>query len=353
MKQLIQEMADLCRRGETFALATVVTRNGSAPRSAGAKMLVRADGSTTGTVGGGMLEAEVTKQAGQVLRSRRAVVESFKFSGEDAASMDAICGGQVQVLVEWLDGGDEQLAGIIGELSQAARQHRKTWLVSGLPHEGRKPRHALVRRDGSLLGVLPPGLAAEEIVEMRQPALVETGEGPFLVEPLEIGGTAYIFGAGHVSRSLAEFTKAVGFWTVVLDDRAEYASTRRFPAADELVVIDSFDDALRCINVDRDSFIVIVTRGHLHDQTVLAQALKTGAGYIGMIGSRRKCALIFQALLKEGFTQEDIQRVHAPIGLPIEAETPEEIGISIVAEMIQVRAGLNSPLEIQGPTTLP
>ena len=96
------------------------------------------------------------------------------------------------------------------------------------------------------------------------------------------------------------------------------------------------------ITVDRDSFIVIVTRGHLHDRTVLAQALKTHAGYIGMIGSRRKCGLIFDDLRRTGFTDADIARVHAPIGLPIAAETPEEIGISIVAEMIQSRAKLHS-----------
>ncbi len=338
MKQLIQEMAELCGRKESFALATVITRNGSAPRSAGAKMLVQAGGATSGTVGGGTLEADVTRLALQVIQRRQAVVQDFKFSGVDAASMDAICGGQVQVLVEWLDAGDDRLAAVIGDLSRAAQEHRKTWLLSGLPGEDRRPCHALVYRDGTLTGALPPGLAVEEITELRQPALLETGEGPFLVEPLEIGGTAFIFGAGHVSRSLAEFTRAVGFWTVVLDDRAEYANARRFPGADELIVIDSFDDALSRVQVDSDSFIVIVTRGHLHDQTVLAQALKTGAGYIGMIGSRRKCSLIFQALLKGGFTEDDICRVHAPIGLPIEAETPEEIGISIVAEMIKIRA---------------
>ncbi len=340
MKQLIREMAELCGRGETFALATVVTRNGSAPRSTGAKMLVRGDGSTAGTVGGGMLEAEVTQLAGRVMRQRQAVVERFTFSGEDAASMDAICGGQVQVLVEWLDAADRKLAEVIRELNAAVQGHRKAWLVTVLPDKAAMTQHALIHADGQVTGSLPSEMVAEEIIEMRQPALVEAGARQTLVEPLDIAGTAYIFGAGHVSRSLAEFTKAVGFWTVVLDDRPEYANARRFPTADELVVIDSFNDALGKIQVDRDSFIVIVTRGHLHDQTVLAQALRTGAGYIGMIGSRRKCSLIFQALLKLGFSDEDLRRVHAPIGLPIEAETPEEIGISIVAEMIKVRAAL-------------
>src|SRR5512135_2445387 len=143
MKQLIHEMADLCGRGESFALATVVTRNGSAPRSAGAKMLVRADGSTAGTVGGGNLEAEVTRLAGEVLRSRQAALEGFKFSGEDAASMDAICGGQVQVLVERLDAGDQELLEVVRELHAAVKNHRKAWLATGLPSLNAAPLHAL------------------------------------------------------------------------------------------------------------------------------------------------------------------------------------------------------------------
>ncbi len=341
MKQLIQEMAELCGRGESFALATVATRNGSAPRSAGAKMLVRQDGSTSGTVGGGILEAQVTELARKVLRSQQAVLQGFKFTGADAATMDAICGGEVEVLVEWLDAGDTEVAAVIHDLEASIRGHQKIWLVSTLPAAGLAPCHALVHSDGRVTGSLPAGLSTETILELRQPALVETGAGRTLLEPLDISGTAFIFGAGHVSRSLAEFTKAVGFWTVVLDDRADYANAGRFPTADELVVLDSFADALGCLKVDRDSFIIIVTRGHLNDRVVLAQALRTPAGYIGMIGSRRKCALVFEQLRKEGFGEDDIRRVHAPIGLAIDAETPEEIGISIAAEMIQARAKIN------------
>jgi xanthine dehydrogenase accessory factor len=113
----------------------------------------------------------------------------------------------------------------------------------------------------------------ETVLEIRQPTLLVSAGQRILVEPLNVSGTVYIFGAGHVSRSLAEFTRAVGFWTVVLDDRPEFASRERFPTADELRVLDTFSNALGSIQVDRESFLVIVTRGHLHDRTVLAQAL--------------------------------------------------------------------------------
>jgi len=339
MKQLIHEMSTLFARGESFVLATVITRDGSAPRSAGAKMLVREDGSTAGTVGGGLLEAQVEQLARQVWQTHAAVVQGFQFSGKDAATMDAICGGQVELLVEWLNACDLQLEGIVQGLQAAVTQHHKIWLVTALPQPRVTRRHALVYPDGRVTGYLPPELSPETVVETRQPTLLETSGQRLMVEPLDISGSVFIFGAGHVSRSLAEFTQAVGFWTVVLDDRPEYANCQRFPTAAQIIVLVSFSDALAQLEVDRDSFIVIVTRGHLHDRTVLAQALKTSAGYIGMIGSRRKVELIYQELEKEGYTREVLrQRVHAPIGLPIAAETPEEIGVSIVAEMIQVRA---------------
>ena len=342
MKYIVQEMERLRNRHEPFALATVITRNGSAPRSAGAKMLIKQDGAIFGTVGGGKLEAQVQQLAGEMIKKRQASVQTFQFSGKDATAMDAICGGQMEVLVEWVDPDDPQTDRIIQALHAVINQHRKIWLVTILPCGTTSTTHTLVQPDGSMIGSLPPDLSPETVVDTPQPGLVELDQKKAMLEPINIEGNAYIFGAGHVSRSLAEFTKAVGFWTVVLDDRAVYANRTRFPAVDEVVVLDSFSNALEKISIDGDSFIVIVTRGHLDDLTVLAQVLKSDAGYIGMIGSRRKCELIFQELRRLGFSETDIQRVHAPIGVPIAAETPEEIGISIVAEMIQSRARIRN-----------
>ena len=350
MKNLIYEMADLFSRGQSFVLATVVSRNGSAPRSAGARMVLRNDHSTLGTVGGGILEAQVEQLAAQVISTHEGILQGFKFSGKDAATMDAICGGEVEVLVEWMDVDNPELAQIIKGLQEAFVNRQKVWLLTRLAGGGRLGMLTLVQGDGYTIGRLPPGFQVEEAgvagAANRLPLQdhldhVMAGQDRLMVEPLDSGKTAFIFGAGHVSRALAEFTHTVGFRTVVLDDRAEYANNERFPVADQLIVLDSFAVALERVSINHDSFIVIVTRGHLNDREVLAQSLRTDAGYIGMIGSRRKCALIFDQLRKEGFNEADIQRVHAPIGLAIEAETPEEIGVSIVAEMIQVRAKLD------------
>ena len=159
----------------------------------------------------------------------------------------------------------------------------------------------------------------------------------YLIEPLRNSGTVYIFGAGHVSQQIAPLSETVGFKTVVLDDRAEYANHERFPSSSEIILLESFD-RLPELAIDEDGYIVIVTRGHLHDKTILAWALKTKAGYIGMIGSRRKRDKIFEVLAGEGFGKQDIDRVFSPIGTDIGAETPEELAVSIVGELIKVRA---------------
>ncbi len=340
MIQLMNDMQALAERGEVFALATVIDRSGSAPRSTGAKMLVRLDGGIAGTVGGGILEANVQALAARVMAERRALVEGFEFSGKDAASMDAICGGQVEVLVEWIDPREGQTAEVIAALRDALHGHRKAWLVTVFDPQLAATTHALVRGDGGITGSLPAGISLEDIQDTRLPRQVSIGNLSVIIEPLNISGTALIFGAGHVSRSLAEFTKVVGFRTVIIDDRPEYASRERFPGAEEIIVLENFEDLLNKVKVDGESYAVIVTRGHLNDQSVLEQLLRSRAAYIGMIGSRRKCELIFRDLRQKGYSEEDIKRVHAPIGLAIQAETPEEIGVSIAAEMIRERAAV-------------
>jgi xanthine dehydrogenase accessory factor len=158
-----------------------------------------------------------------------------------------------------------------------------------------------------------------------------------LVDWLRPTGDVYIFGAGHVGAALAHLAAYVNFRVIALDDRAEFVSKEKLPDADLAIVLDSFDNTLQDLGIGEDSYLVIVTRGHLHDKTVLEQALRTKAGYIGMIGSRRKIGLIYQNLLSDGFSRSDLERVHAPIGLDIGGETPEEIAVSIVAQLIEFR----------------
>ena len=177
----------------------------------------------------------------------------------------------------------------------------------------------------------------------RRHAFTITADGrEFLVEPSARPGTVYLFGAGHVALPTAQLAQMMGFSTIVLDDRIEFANRDRFPEADDVRVVADFANCFKDLAIDEDAYLVIVTRGHEHDREVLAQSLGTDAGYVGMIGSRRKKAAVYQALRNDGFTDADLERVHCPIGLSIGAQSPEEIAVSIVAELIQERASRES-----------
>lgn len=152
------------------------------------------------------------------------------------------------------------------------------------------------------------------------------------------GGTAYIFGGGHVGAALEPILRFVNFETVVIDDREEFANRSRFPYAKDVQVVESYNRAFDNVVTDKHSFIVIVTRGHAGDFEVLKQSLERETAYVGMIGSKGKVAETFRLLREIGIDEERISRVDAPIGLAIHAETPEEIAISIAGEMINVRA---------------
>ncbi|MDT8900693.1 XdhC family aldehyde oxidoreductase maturation factor [Anaeroselena agilis] len=345
MKKLFQAIATRLAAGESLVVATIFDKSGSAPRTAGAKMAITRDGATVGTIGGGRLEADAVRLAAEAFRSRRSILHAFDLSGRDVAGMDMICGGQGEVLLDFIDAADHDNRAVYAGICDAIGRREKAWLITALG-DGQgayRParRQCLVRHDGSLVGRFDgePAFLAKLTEGPAKIAIhAEVLEGQrFLVEPVRPTGVAYIFGAGHVSQKIAPLAETVGFRTVVLDDRAEYASRARFPAPTELLVLDSFD-RLPALEIDGDSYLVIVTRGHLYDKNILEWSLRTGAGYIGMIGSRRKRDKIYAVLAGQGFGDADFRRVHSPIGTDIGAETPEELAVSIVGELIKVRA---------------
>lgn len=345
MGRLIQTISSLLEQGEDLVLATILSHEGSTPRTAGTKMIVRRGGDSIATVGGGLVEGEVMKSAEGVFRARTAQVRSFDLTGTNAEGMDLVCGGRLSILVEFLEASPENTR-MFQELSSSLGTRQKSCLVADLGEQDQQPglvNRCLVVQDGSTYGnlALPANLLQHLIGRLgkdRYPVLLNLEDRQYLVEPSFHFGTVYLFGAGHVSQQVAPLAKLVDFRTVVLDDRSEFANRVRFSDADEVKVLRAFEDSFQGLDVDEDSYIVIVTRGHLHDKTVLERALRTNARYIGMIGSRRKRDRIYSELLTEGFTEKDLARVYAPIGTDIAAETPEEIGISIVGELIKVRA---------------
>ncbi len=221
-----------------------------------------------------------------------------------------------------------------------------------------KTAKMLVRDDGSIVGTIGGGCveadvwqAAREVMESEKPrtltfnlnqdpkydtGLVCGGTLDIFIEPVLPAATLYIFGAGHVAINLYKVAQNAGFDVVVVDDREAYANRERFPAALEVIAND-FEQAMAKLTPSESSYIVIVTRGHRDDMRCLRWAVQTRARYVGMIGSKRKTIAIFKELQKEGLSAELFKRVHAPVGLDIGAVTPEEIAVSITAELIAIR----------------
>lgn len=253
--ELFEELVARRRAGERVVLATVVATRGSTPRQPGARMLVLADGSIRGTVGGGVRESEIVAAARELHRRGGSRLLAVDFEEGLAGGPAPVCGGHMEVFVEAID-------------------------------------------------------AAHRVV---------------------------IAGAGHVGYFLHRFLALLEVRTVVVDPRAEFATRERFPGAEVRVV--EFEEALAGLALSAADGVVIVTKGHEHDECVLRQALATSAGYLGMIGSRRKVAAVFERLRAAGVSEQDLARVHAPVGLAIGAETPAEIAIAIAAEIIAAFRG--------------
>lgn len=348
--KLLSTICDILMRKQSCVIATIVEKHGSSPRTAGAKIIILDNGMTIGTIGGGMLEAKIIERAKVLFNTGRPEIISLELTGDDIASMDMICGGHVDIFLERLDPTPETI-----EFYHRWQQTIDSGYTACMIITQTKKNSTIVQidrcillRDEIVYGSCP--LPLDQVYELKNIAgqckknthvqLISFDSYDVIIEKAIKPKTAFIFGAGHVAQPTCHLAAMVGFRVIVIDDRKEFANPKRFPDAFEIQAINDYHQVLKNLPIDSDSYIVIITRGHLHDYTVLAQALQTPASYIGMIGSHRKRDAIFAELRKQGYSQQDLNRVHSPIGLEIGAETPEEIAVSIVAEMIKCRASI-------------
>ena len=341
-----REALTLLRNGEDLAWVSIIESTGSSPRHPGAHMLMRSGGTTVGTVGGGSLEAHAIEVARDVLRAGASRLAPYNLTNDDAAGLGMICGGAGLLLIDFIDHHDPDMAALFEAMSDLLDRGARGSLVTMFPVDPspgwRAHRCLVLEADRTVIGSPMCVALGADVLGSGRGDLVVAGENMRArMEAIGWRGTVFVFGAGHCGQSLVPFLHAVGFRTVVVDDRAEYANRDRFPLADSVVVPPSFEGIVGGLPIDEDSYLVILTRGHVHDRTVLREALQTDALYVGMIGSRRKVAQTMEALREEGVEAGQLDRVHAPIGLSIGAETPEEIAVSITAQLIQVRAGVS------------
>jgi xanthine dehydrogenase accessory factor len=354
MLSIEEEIVKSLSQNAPTTLATVVYQSGSTPRGVGAKMLLKTDGTFVGTIGGGSVEAEVLREAQQVMETGEARTLHFELTNKNVALEGSVCGGDVTIFVDPLPAGVPDLLEMYEHVVAIKKRGGVALLATIVSvdksHADKSKSKVLIDQKGKAIGSLlgDPGLIdtlkphVDRLLEENRTEILKLqgkeGQVEILVEPIVSDPTVFIFGCGHISTCLAPLVKGVGFKLVVTDDRPDFANRKRFPHADEIVV-DGFEGLLKRLKIEENSYLVLVTRGHLHDRTVLEQALKTNAKYIGMIGSRRKVKMVYQDLRDRGVSEDILTQVHAPIGLDIGAETPEEIAASILAELIQVRAG--------------
>ena len=349
MKDIYSEIIEALERREKVVLATLINRMGSAPRAVGAKYLVKGDGTSVGSIGGGCVEAEVWQEAQKVKEKGGGRVLHFDLTSEQLAEGGLICGGNIDIFLEALQ---EEFFVIYQEAARIRQKGGSAILVTLISVDGAFPKEEsskiLMKTSGEKVGFFLGGVELEKKIleegevllkEKKPKVLVLSSENrrvEILLEPIFSEPTVYLFGGGHVSEQVAPLAKKVHFKVAVIDDREMFANRKRFPEADE-VIVSEFEKCFNQLPIDETSYIVIVTRGHLYDGFVLKQAVKTKARYIGMIGSKKKIRTLYQNLMEEGISKDTLARVYAPIGIDINSETPEEIAVSIVAELIKVR----------------
>ncbi len=358
MVDVLTEALSLVERGEAAALSTIVSSKGSLPMSKKAKMLVSSDGKIVGTVGGGCLEADVWAEAKQVIQTGQATLQQFVLTERHTGEDGLTCGGTVEIFTEPLQpDSSEEILKAIGQIRSERGSAVLATRVSGGEDESGVAK-LLVRADGTTLGSLGTDEAdAAVLAELEEEdsipedllKVIELEPGDpqeettkVFVESICPEPALYLFGGGHVSLAIARVAQTVGFRIVVVDDRSAFANRERFPMANDAQVLE-LDTAFEHLAIDDLSYIVAVTRGHQYDEIVIRQAVSTNAAYIGMIGSRRKIALMWKKLEEEGIPGGRLEEIHAPIGLDIGADTPEEIAVSVVSELIQVRRSRGKP----------
>lgn len=337
--EVYKKATSVLSRGENIAVITVISTTGSTPGKVGYKMLVWGkNGETIGTVGGGLTEANVINIAKKTLPKTENQVVKFNLDGTEDDEK-GICGGSIEFLIETFD---KKSLPLFKELSAVIENGVWGALVS-IIRPNKAPEKILLRSIEKLdtatnIDFSPEVTASiKELVAKKRPAKKTLEDGvEIFIETIDEQPMVFIFGAGHLSYHISRYAKSVNFRVTVCDNRVEFANKNRFPDASNIIV-EGYESIFDKIDINKNSYIVIVTQGHKSDEIVLERAVKTNAKYIGMIGSKRKTLTILKNLQKKGISTKTLKRIYSPIGISIGAFTPEEIALSIVSELIKIR----------------
>jgi xanthine dehydrogenase accessory factor len=332
LQRIFAECARLAGGAGAGALASVARRRGSLPMSATAKMLVTASGARTGTVGGGCLEAEITERALEVIERRLPSVSEHTLNSELAGDYGLTCGGTAVMFIEPVI-VDPVLAEVYRECAGVLGRGDRAMLATAV--DWSRGVDKLLIAGGRRVGMGSPRVQ-EILVSAAAAAAEQHFEEGVFAERVAAAPRLIVFGGGHVGARVAEAAAFAGWRVTVVDDRPDFADPARLPFVERAVVCD-FHDLPVTLDIDSETYIVVATRGHQHDVLIAEQVARRDVRYLGMLGSRRKVALSWRLLEAQGIPRARLDVIHAPVGLSIGADTPEEIAVSIVAEMISVR----------------
>lgn len=316
--------------GQPCVLVSAVGGEGSAPRKVQSHMLVDASGRVCGTVGGGAVEGNSIAHAMELITDRQSDLCTFELHEHAAQDIGMICGGKVSVHFLYVHPQDKEIRAAAIAASAAYDLGSNAWLILDLR------RHLLAVFDGK---ETTGALVVRNVLRNLGPSAgsCTMDDTVYYYEQLVYSDRVFIFGGGHVAQALVPVLASVGFHCLVIEDRAEFCRRELFPhAKDVRLLSDQAWDSL--LPIEKEDSICIMTRGHKNDLACQAFALRTQAGYIGVIGSKRKVAMVNAQLSAMGFADEQIARIVTPIGLDIGAVTPAEIAVSIAAQMIAHRA---------------
>jgi xanthine dehydrogenase accessory factor len=335
-KECYARLHELLAEGNPAVTATVIRTKGSTPREPGAKMLIGATGKTEGTIGGGCGEADVLTVAKELLEAGSPETRMVRvdLTEEILEASERICGGIMDIAVECWTVPVPNLD-----------------LLSGTRGGGAVRIIDLTEPNTSGVSIFPDQIdwktadigdhCRQALKESRSHiATVKTGSGEreLFFEYASSDQSFLICGAGHIAQPLSQIAKMLDYRVVVIDDRPIFASQDRFPEADE-VLAEPFQSVFDKIEITEDTHAVMVTRGHRYDEYCLRRLLKTPASYLGLLGSRRRVRAVYRSLLEEGFGQEELSRIYGPVGIDIGSQTPAEIALSIMAELVAIKRG--------------
>ncbi len=334
MPHIYARISELLKKKKRFALAVVLEAKGSAPQVAGASALFTSKKLLDGTVGGGAVEADVGRKAASALQKFAPLVAEYSLKGKTAGE-SGMCGGQMRVLI---DPSPEKHRDVFAKLARSLEVGKAGVLATmAIVDSGGR---ITLKRDWIAAGARSP--LENEIVDsfsdgLPRLAKFRGGEDFLFIEPVFSPSQLVIAGAGHIGRAVAHLGSLLDFEVTAIDDRSEFANRKNIPDADRIIRAD-FAEALGNFPFTQNVYIVIATRGHEHDAQALRACIRSNAGYIGLVGSRTKIALMREVFLaKRWATALEFDRVHAPVGLPIGSKTVQEIAVSIAAELVRER----------------